>query len=415
MSDSAATDPSLSELDAFDYELPRECIAQEPAKRRDEARLLVMSRSREGDSASQLDHRRVSDLPGLLREGDLVVMNATRVLPARLRGQKPTGGSVEALILGEDRAGSGRFRALVRVSGRLRVGQKFAFSAPAHGEAPDPGTPAAHAGLTLEAELVERAERGEVVLQFDREVSPYSVGSAPLPPYIRRRGEPYESADETADENAAETAAESTDATATETAGEPDGTARERREFDLERYQTIFARVPGAVAAPTAGLHFTPELLRALGAAGVRTAEVVLHVGAGTFRPLSAADLAAGRLHAEPYCVPAETAEAIADTRARGGRVVAIGTTTTRVLEACAQGDGRAGVRAGSGETRLFLRPPAPFRVVDALLTNFHLPRSSLLLLVAAFAGREAVLNAYRTAIERGYRFYSYGDAMLIR
>ena len=404
MSDSAATDPSLSELDAFDYELPRECIAQEPAKRRDEARLLVMSRSREGDSASQLDHRRVSDLPGLLREGDLVVMNATRVLPARLRGQKPTGGSVEALILGEDRAGSGRFRALVRVSGRLRVGQKFAFSAPAHGEAPDPGTPAAHAGLTLEAELVERAERGEVVLQFDREVSPYSVGSAPLPPYIRRRGETVQSAGATVD--------------GPDEPGEPgefDETARERREFDLERYQTIFARVPGAVAAPTAGLHFTPELLRALGDAGVRTAEVVLHVGAGTFRPLSAADLAAGRLHAEPYCVPAETAEAIADTRARGGRVVAIGTTTTRVLEACAQGDGRAGVRAGSGETRLFLRPPAPFRVVDALLTNFHLPRSSLLLLVAAFAGREAVLNAYRTAIARGYRFYSYGDAMLIR
>jgi S-adenosylmethionine:tRNA ribosyltransferase-isomerase len=381
MNDDAAEAAAQRELEPFDYALPPECIAQQPSARRDDARLLLLERSAAQRAEPLLD-RRVRDLPGLLRAGDLVVMNATRVMPAKLMGHKSTGGAVEALLLGKVGEGSARYRALVRSSGRLRVGQKFAFSRLHNdGRSPDAtsaGTPTGgEPGLSLEAELVERGERGEVFLQFADGPSPYSVGSAPLPPYIRP----------------------------------PD--ARARSAFDDERYQTVFARVPGAVAAPTAGLHFTRELLAALDAAGIQRAEVVLHVGAGTFRPLDAAALASGRLHAEAYSLPRETADAIAQARARGGRVVAIGTTTTRVLESCADDDS-GGVRPGDGETDLFLRPGSRFRVVDAMLTNFHLPRSSLLLLVAAFAGREPILDAYREAIARGYRFYSYGDAMLI-
>jgi S-adenosylmethionine:tRNA ribosyltransferase-isomerase len=399
VSETLSKDTALAELDDFDYELPPESIAQQPAARRDQARLLVMDRAGGDVGGAPLSHRRVCDLPGLLHPDDLVVMNATRVLPARLVGRKPTGGAVDALLLGEAAEDSGRFRALVRSSGRLRVGQKFLFSNgtsrttshPSHG-ATRHGATLEKPAQTLEAELVELRERGEVELQFERRASPYSIGVAPLPPYIRRPGAPVE-------ESPLARPHESPDLAT-----------------DLERYQTVFARVPGAIAAPTAGLHFTPELLRALGAAGIRTAEVVLHVGAGTFRPLSSEDLASGRLHPEAYELPPATAHAIAETRDRGGRVVAIGTTTTRVLESCADSrEKRAGVRAGAGETDLFLRPASPFRVVDALLTNFHLPRSSLLLLVAAFAGRESILAAYREAIASGYRFYSYGDAMLIR
>ena len=380
MSNDGADAAAQRELEPFDYALPPECIAQQPSARRDEARLLLLDRAAARRGEALLD-RRVRDLPALLRAGDLVVMNATRVMPAKLVGHKSTGAAAEALLLGEVSDMAGRYRALVRSSGRLRVGQKFLFSRnPSKTRSLNvelASNLADECGPVIEAELVERAERGEVLLQFGDRVSPYSVGSAPLPPYIRP----------------------------------PD--AASRSAFDEERYQTVFARVPGAVAAPTAGLHFTPELLEALDAAEIGRAEVVLHVGAGTFRPLSAEDLASGRLHPEAYSLPEETAEAIAQTRARGDRVVAIGTTTTRVLESCAD-DGGRGVKAGDGETDLFLRPGSRFRVVDAMLTNFHLPRSSLLLLVAAFAERETILAAYREAIARGYRFYSYGDAMLI-
>jgi S-adenosylmethionine:tRNA ribosyltransferase-isomerase len=211
------------------------------------------------------------------------------------------------------------------------------------------------------------------VLAFAPGDDPYAVGEAPLPPYIRRDA---------------------------------------ARDDDAERYQTVYARVPGAVAAPTAGLHLTPRVFDALAARGVGCAELVLHVGPGTFRPLRDDDLALGRLHAERYALPEETARAVREARARGGRVVAVGTTSARVLEHCATADG--GVAAGEGETTLLLVPGSRFRAVDALLTNFHLPRSSLLLLVAAFAGRECVLAAYAEALRAGYRFYSYGDAMLI-
>jgi S-adenosylmethionine:tRNA ribosyltransferase-isomerase len=337
----------------YDYALPPHLVAQEPLAERDAARLLVLDRGRD-----DVAHARVRDLPAWLARGDLLVANATRVRPARLRGRKLTGGAAEALLLG-DAPGPGRERALLRCAGRLRVGLKLRFEG--GGEPP------------LDAEVAELGREGEVVLAFPSERSPWALGETPLPPYIRRE--------------------------------RPDPR-------DAGRYQTVFARVDGAVAAPTAGLHLTPRLLAALRAKGVGWAEVVLHVGPGTFRPLREEDLAAGRLHAERYALPPATAEAVRRTRAGGGRVVAVGTTTARVLETCA-GDDRC-VRAGTGETQLLLAPGSEFRAVDALLTNFHLPRSSLLLLVAAFAGRERVLRAYAGAVAAGYRFYSYGDAMLI-
>ncbi len=342
----------MIDLAAYDYALPPSAIAQEPARERDGARLLTLDRT-----TGARAHRAIRALPELLRPGDLVVLNATRVVPARLRGEKATGGRAEALLLARA-AEPGRFEALVRARGRLRVGQKLRFVRGARAE---------------EAEIAGVLGDGRVWLQFAAGADPYALGEMPLPPYIARKS--------------------------------PD--AR-----DAERYQTVFARVPGSVAAPTAGLHLTQSLLAAIRERGARTAEVILHIGIGTFRPLCEADLVAGALHAERYELPAETARAIAETRARGGRVVAIGTTSARVLESCA--DGAGGAVPSAGETRLFLSPGARFRVVDALLTNFHLPRSSLLLLVAAFAGREHVLAAYREAVSLGYRFYSYGDAMWI-
>jgi S-adenosylmethionine:tRNA ribosyltransferase-isomerase len=356
------SEPAPVSLADFDYELPAANIAQEPAPEREAARLFVLDRSR-----GSHEHARVAELPRFLRAGDLLVVNATRVVPARLRGTKQSGGRAEALILGP-LATAGHWRALVRCRGRLRVGLDLHFGA---------------GPQAFDARIEALHEDGEVVLAIDPEVSPYRVGEAPLPPYIRR------------------------DAAVAS---------------DFDRYQTVYARAPGAIAAPTAGLHFGAPLLAALEAAGIERAEVVLHVGAGTFRPLRDADLAQGRLHPEPFELPDATAAAIARVRERGGRVVAVGTTTTRVLEACA--DAARGVRPGRGETDLFLRPGAPFRVVDALVTNFHLPRSSLLLLVAAFCadvdgdvarGRKLLLDAYAAALRLGYRFYSYGDAMLIQ
>jgi S-adenosylmethionine:tRNA ribosyltransferase-isomerase len=341
------------DLADFDYALPPERIAQHPAAERDAARLLVQERA-----GGARHHARIRELGRWLRPGDLLVVNATRVLPARLRGRKDSGGAAEALLIGRHTGAADQYRALVKTGGRLRPGLKFRFGP---------------AGRALEAELVELSGEGEVVLAFAAGADPYAVGETPLPPYIRRDG--------------------------------PES-------GDAERYQTTYARVPGSVAAPTAGLHLSQRLLAALAAAGVGRAEVVLHVGPGTFRPVRPKDLARGRLHAEQIELPETTAARIAETRARRGRVVAVGTTSARVLEACATKDG--GVRPWCGQTDLFLTPGFSFQVVDALLTNFHLPRSSLLLLVAAFAGRDAVLDAYAEAVRNGYRFYSYGDAMLI-
>jgi len=348
-----------SELTAFDFELPSVQIAQRPCAQREAARLLVLDRARD-----TLEHAQVADLPRWLAAGDLMVTNATRVVRARLLGRKTTGGSAEALLL-EERA-AGRWRALVRCGGRLRPGLRLAFGPKARAEA-------GAGAKCIEAEVVDVASDGIATLVFPIAVSPYDWGELPLPPYIR---------------------------------------AGRAQAEDHERYQTIYARVPGSVAAPTAGLHLGPGLLAALSEAGVNRCELVLHIGPGTFRPPRTEELACGRLHPERFELPAETAAAVNCSRSAGHRVLAVGTTTTRVLESCADPTGR--VTPQSGTTDLFLRPGSHFRAVDALLTNFHLPRSSLLMLVAAFAGRERVLAAYREAIARGYRFYSYGDAMLI-
>lgn len=339
-------------LDALDYELPPECIAQEPIEPRDAARLLVLGRDTGG-----LEHAHVRDLGRWLAPGDLLVRNVTKVLPARLRGRKATGGAAEALLLDEGPLPR-QHDALLRCRGRNRVGQKLHFEGPAG---------------TLEAEIVALHDDGSVRVAFGPGPSPHALGETPLPPYIRRD---------------------------------------QRRDEDAERYQTVYARVPGSVAAPTAGLHFTDGLLGELDRAGVAIADVVLHVGAGTFRPLRNEDLQRGELHEERFSVPEATRTAVAETRERSGRVIAVGTTSARVLEHSHDRDGR--IHAGEGTTRLLLGPDSSFHVVDALLTNFHLPRSSLLLLVAGFAGRDRVLGAYAEAVGRGYRFYSYGDAMLI-
>jgi len=359
----------LAILDEYDFELPEANIAQSPMAERDAARLLVLDR-RSGRILEPEAHHRVHDLPAWLSPGDLLVINSTRVRSARLIGQKISGGSAEALLLGPatnseplvDAAASqaGDLRALVKCTGRIRKGLGFRFG------------PA----LELPATVIALHERGEVTLRFEPGADPYAHGEAPLPPYIRR--------------------------------GKQDAS-----KMDLERYQTIFAREPGAVAAPTAGLHFNESLFRRLGEKGIGVAEVVLHVGAGTFRPLDEKAISSGRLHAEDFVLPPATVDAIDKARGSGGRIIAVGTTTARVLESQADAEGR--LTPGSGSTDLFIRPGGPsFRVIDALLTNFHLPRSSLLLLVAEFAGRRELLDAYAYAIEHDFRFYSYGDAMLI-
>ncbi len=338
----------------FDYDLPPEAIAQAPLPERDASRLLVLDRAR-----AALDHRTFRDLPDLLRAGDLLVVNRSRVIPARLLGRRGSGGAAEVLLVRD--VGEGRWQALVRPGRHLRPGQRVTVD--------DDLT------VVIESEaLAEDGRRRVRLLSRSRDVAAAleRCGHMPLPPYVKRPDTPD----------------------------------------DRDRYQTMFAREPGSVAAPTAGLHFTPALLERLRAAGVATADVVLHVGPGTFRPVTVERVEDHRVMSEAYEVPAETAAAIAETRARGGRVVAVGTTTVRTLESAAGATGE--VRAGAGETDLVIVPGYRFRAVSALVTNFHLPRSSLLLLVSAFAGRERVLEAYREAVRAGYRFYSYGDAMLV-
>lgn len=360
----------------FDYHLPPELVAGEPALERDGARLLVL---RDG----ALDHAAVRDLPDRVAPGTLVVVNDTRVIPARLLGRKAdTGGRVEVLLvrrLGDATVEDGdralpaeRWSALGRASKPLRPGARIVVDA--GGEQQQARAPlcieigpAARDGATLEVLLFSPA--GE---PLDRAID--RLGHVPLPPYMHR----------------------------------PDA-ARDR-----ERYQTVFARVPGAVAAPTAGLHLSPALLDRLRARGAEIAEVTLHVGLGTFQPVTVEDLDDHPMHSEVFSVPRETALAIDRARARGAPVLAVGTTTVRALESAADVDRDGHVRAAEGETRLLIQPGHRFRVVDQLLTNFHLPQSTLLALVSAFAGRERALAAYRAAIEARYRFYSYGDAMLI-
>lgn len=347
-------DPDVTDfLAALEYTLPEDLIARHPPAERDGARMLQVT-------ADALTDRRVVELPSLLREGDLLVVNDTAVVPARLHGRRKTGGKVELLVLPTTRRGE-QLQAMLRPARRLSVGERLEL---------DGGG---------EACLVDREAPGSeseglwwVRLAPDVDTVLASSGHVPLPPYLRRPDQPE----------------------------------------DRNRYQTVYAGPPGAVAAPTAGLHLSHRLLDALAERGVQRASVTLHVGPGTFRPLRPADVARGRLHTEPWTLPQQTADAVDACRARGGRVVAIGTTSTRVLESAALPGGR--VRAGSGVTDLFLRPGQSFAVVDRLLTNLHLPGSSLLALVQAFAGTERVAAAYRHAVAASYRFYSYGDAMLL-
>ncbi|AUX40765.1 S-adenosylmethionine tRNA ribosyltransferase [Sorangium cellulosum] len=364
----------------LDYELPEALIASRPPEERDGARLLVVDRSR---AAGDVVHAAVRDLDRYIERGALVIINDTKVVPARLFGKKRgTGGQVEIFLLRrlEEAPAGGGERSAPSQEAAARPERWQAM-----GRASKPIRPGATIDLghdgALVAEVLARAEDGVLTVELSSPAGLTvaaaidAIGHVPLPPYLGRGDDPA----------------------------------------DRERYQTIFARVPGAVAAPTAGLHFSPGLVERLRANEVEIASVTLHVGLGTFQPVTADDLDRHPMHAEVYSVTEATADAIARARARGAPVVAIGTTAVRALESAAD-PARAGhVRPQAGETRLLIQPGHSFRVVDALLTNFHLPRSTLLALVFAFAGRERTLAAYRAAIDAGYRFYSYGDAMLIR
>ncbi len=340
----------------LDYVLPEELIAQAPVEPRDASRLLLLPRA-----GAETRHLQFTDLPDLLSPGDLLVLNDSRVIPARLVGHKASGGRMEALLVepvpDAPSGGPARWIAMAQASKAIREGTRVDF-----GE--------------LGAEVTRVEGEGFYELRFDRDEAGLAealerVGRVPLPPYIRR----------------------------------------EPGSDDRHRYQTVVAREPGSVAAPTAGLHFTANLLARLAARGVERATVTLHVGPGTFLPVRAARLEEHRMHAERYEVPEVTARAFDAVRRRGGRVVAVGTTAVRTLESAHHS---GALRAGPGRTDIFIRPGHEFRAVDGLLTNFHLPRSTLLALVCAFAGTGRVLPAYREAVAARYRFFSYGDAMAI-
>lgn len=350
----------MEQLSDYEYDLPPELLATEPAEQRESARLLVLDRQ-----TGSIEHRLIVDLPELLSPGDCLIFNDTRVLSARVFGiREATGGKWEGLFLGV--AEDGTWRMMGQTRGRLQSDEWIRIH---RAHAPE-------SGEFLRLQLVAREPEGVVRMRVEQPGDPESLlthfGTLPLPPYIKR---PLAS------------------------------------EQDRERYQTTFARTPGAIAAPTAGLHFTPQLIDACEQRGVRHAFVTLHVGIGTFRPISVEHLGEHRMHSEWCEQPQATADLMNRTQAAGGRVVAVGTTSVRTLESAAC----SGTGAWSGETDLFIRPPYEFRRIDALITNFHLPKSSLLVLVSALAGRERILAAYEEAIRNRYRFFSYGDAMFIR
>jgi len=379
MTDNAVPPPESDlAIDQFDYELPADRIAQEPARPRDASRLMVLDRQT-GATA----HHRFHELPQLLAPSDLLVLNDTRVIPAAFTARRATGGRVNGIFL---RAlDGGLWEVLLAGRGRLKVGDTLSLvdargrDASRGGQSCPPRTGVENAS-EVSIELAARGEGGLWHVRPAARVEPADLlerlGRPPLPPYIRRKA-----------------------------AGDV------RAAADRDDYQTLYARRRGAVAAPTAGLHFTPRVLDGLDARGVERVFVTLHVGLGTFQPVRVRRLAGHRMHEEYSHVSAGAAERINRALAAGRRIVAVGTTTVRALESAA---GEGGVRPGGQWTHLFIRPPFRFRVVGAMVTNFHLPRSTLLVLVSAFAGRERVLAAYREAIRAGYRFYSYGDAMLI-
>jgi len=337
----------------FDFELPVELVAQEPLAERAASRLLVVRRDTGG-----IEHARFADLPKLLLPGDLLVRNETRVIPARLHGRKASGGQIELLLV-ERIGGEGElWRCMTRSSKPARPGCKLIFAEGIGGEVT--------ADLGDGWRTIRFDCPGDLLIHLE------SIGEMPLPHYIQRS---------------------------------PVAT-------DRERYQTVYAREPGAVAAPTAGLHFSEETFAALTARGIETCGLTLHVGPGTFQPVRVDHLDEHRMHRESFAIPEVTATAVNRARAEGHRVVALGTTSTRALESAADEQGR--LHSGPAETQLFIRPGYRFRVTDAMITNFHLPKSTLLILVAAFAGRELIFEAYRQAVVEKYRFFSYGDCMLI-
>ena len=335
----------------YDFELPVDRIAQFPTERRGESRLMVVNRS-----TREITHKQFSDLEQLIPAGDAIVLNTTRVFRARLLGVRDNGTPAEILLLRP--LGESMWEAMVHPGGKLKPGRVVKF---AEG---------------FQAEILSTTERRTRVVQLnsrlpiDEAIEKY--GHVPLPPYITRADEPA----------------------------------------DAERYQTVYAKESGSVAAPTAGLHFTPEMLERLAAKGVRRADVILHVGAGTFKPVETEHPADHVMHEESYTLPAPTADVLNETRASGAKIWAVGTTTVRTLESVIDEDGV--FREKSADTRIFIRPPYEFRAVDRLITNFHLPRSTLIMLVAAFAGYDLTMQAYKEAIAEQYRLYSYGDAMAI-
>ncbi len=335
----------------FYYDLPQELIAQTPLARRDASRLLVLDRE-----SGALSHHHFYELPDFLRPGDCMVLNDSRVLPARLLGRRGTGGAVEALLLRERE--DSVWECLMKPARKCREGTALSFG-----------------GGALTAAVIKEEDGGKRLVQFHYEGIFLEIlerlGKMPLPPYIK---------EELA---------------------------------DGERYQTVYSRATGSAAAPTAGLHFTEELLRAVEDRGVALAWVTLHVGLGTFRPVKAGEIEEHHMHSEFCVLPGETARTLNETRARGGRILCVGTTSCRTLETCAREDG--GFAPASGWTDIFIYPGYRFKAMDALITNFHLPESTLLMLVSAFAGREHVLRAYEEAVRERYRFFSFGDAMLIQ
>lgn len=335
----------------FDFYLPEELIAQTPLEKRDGSRLLVLDKE-----SGAMEHRHFYDLPEYLRAGDCLVLNNSRVLPARLIGTRPGGGAVELVLLRD--LGEGRWECLSRPGRKTKPGTELSFGS---GE--------------LKATVEAVAEGGNRIVKFDYQGIFLEVlerlGKMPLPPYIKEELQ------------------------------------------DPERYQTVYSRELGSAAAPTAGLHFTNELLEKIQAMGVKVCYVTLHVGLGTFRPVKEDEIENHEMHSEFCIIPEDTARTVTETKQKGGRIVAVGTTSCRTLESFAKDDGT--LEACSGWTDIFIYPGYSFKCIDALVTNFHLPESTLIMLVSALAGREHILNAYRTAVEEKYRFFSFGDAMFIK
>ena len=338
----------------FDYELPESLIAQTPMEPRDHSRLMSLHRADGG-----MRHYRFYELPKMLRPGDLMVFNDSRVMPARLRGRRSTGGAIELLLL--TRLSPGVWRVIGRPGSSLRRGAKFEVAGDS-----------ASVGGSIRGEVLEIEADGERIVRLDGEERLHDLGEVPLPPYI------------------------------TETLA------------DSERYQTVYAREEGSAAAPTAGLHFTPELLDEVRGMGVQTVFVTLHVGWGTFRPVKDDDPAAHTMHSEYWELSRDAADGIRGAKTEGRRIISVGTTAVRLLEHAASQSSDGLPRAGSGWADIFITPGYRFKVVDALITNFHLPRSTLLMLTSAFASRDIMLRAYNEAVARRYRFYSFGDAMFI-